>query len=142
MKPIIAFLFLLAIHSSAAAELKPFKSDGCSSFSDGTLADKDLWKACCYHHDLAYWQGGNKSMRKQADIELKQCVAAVGKPMIAKLMLAGVRVGGSPYWPTKFRWAYGWPYLRGYKELSPEDRTLTEKELKRISQTRIKRIKE
>jgi len=81
-------------------------------------------------------------MRKQADIELKQCVAAVGKPMVAKLMLAGVRVGGSPYWPTKFRWAYGWPYLRGYKELSPEDRTLTEKELKRISQTRIKRIKE
>jgi hypothetical protein len=31
-------------------------------------------------------------------------------------MLAGVRVGGTPWLPTRFRWAYGWPYLRGYKE--------------------------
>ncbi len=135
MKPIITLLFLLAVHTSVAAELKPFESDGCSSFPDGTLTEKDLWLKCCYQHDLAYWQGGNYAMRAQADIELKQCVAEVGEPMVAKLMLAGVRVGGSPYWPTKFRWAYGWPYLRGYQQLSPTEQVQVDKELKRINQT-------
>jgi hypothetical protein len=37
-------------------------------------------------------------------------------------MLAGVRVGGSPYWPTRYRWGYGWPWPRGYAALTPEDR--------------------
>ncbi len=134
MKSIITLFLLVTIHTPAAAELKPFKSDGCSSFPDGTLAEKDLWKTCCYQHDLAYWQGGNYAMRAQADIDLRQCVAEVGEPMIAKLMLAGVRVGGSPYWPTEFRWAYGWPYLRGYKELSSEEKIKVEKELEQISQ--------
>ncbi len=32
-------------------------------------------------------------------------------------MLAGVRVGGTPWLPTRFRWAYGWPFLRGYEEV-------------------------
>lgn len=32
-------------------------------------------------------------------------------------MLSGVRVGGSPYWPTKFRWGYGWSYPHGYTEV-------------------------
>ena len=36
-------------------------------------------------------------------------------------MLAGVRVGGSPWLPTQFRWAYGWPYLRGYKEVDEDE---------------------
>lgn len=29
-----------------------------------------------------------------------------------RLMLAGVRVGGAPWWPTPFRWGYGWPWPR------------------------------
>jgi len=37
-------------------------------------------------------------------------------------MLAGVRVGGSPYYPTPYRWGYGWPYARGYKALSDEEK--------------------
>jgi len=32
-------------------------------------------------------------------------------------LLAGDRVGGSPYLPTSFRWGYGWPYPRWYKAL-------------------------
>jgi hypothetical protein len=40
---------------------------------------------------------------------------------IATLMLAGVRVGGTPYIPTKFRWGYGWPYFRGYKLVVAEE---------------------
>jgi hypothetical protein len=36
-------------------------------------------------------------------------------------MFAGVRVGGSPYFPTPFRWGYGWSYPRGYGALSEQE---------------------
>jgi hypothetical protein len=102
--------------SSVADELSDFTSDGCSAFPEGTIEQKQLWHSCCVIHDLAYWKGGNADKRKAADIALEACVAEIGEPGIAKLMLAGVRVGGTPWLPTRFRWAYGWPYLRGYKE--------------------------
>jgi len=38
-------------------------------------------------------------------------------------MLAGVRVGGSACWPTKFHWGYGGSYPHGYaSELNIEDK--------------------
>ncbi|WP_127557420.1 hypothetical protein [Saccharospirillum alexandrii] len=117
------FVFLLFLLSSvSASEIRPFESDGCSSFPDGTLWQNELWLACCTAHDYAYWQGGTFEQRLQADQELEACVSAVGEPEIARLMLAGVRVGGTPYLPTMFRWGYGWPYPRGYKALSDEER--------------------
>jgi hypothetical protein len=36
-------------------------------------------------------------------------------------MLAGVRIGGTPYLPTRFRWGYGWPWPRGYRALTPAE---------------------
>jgi hypothetical protein len=105
-----------------ADSIAPFTSDGCSSFPDGTLVEKTLWKNCCVVHDKAYWQGGTKQQRLAADVELKQCVESLGKPRIAELMLAGVRVGGSPYWPTQFRWGYGWTYPKGYGELTHQEK--------------------
>jgi hypothetical protein len=104
-----------------ADELKPFTSDGCSAFPDGTFTQKELWLSCCTAHDYSYWQGGTYTQRKEADKALQSCVAAVGEPEIATLMLAGVRVGGSPFWPTRFRWSYGWSYPRFYGELSEEE---------------------
>lgn len=104
-----------------AAQLKPFTTDGCSSFPDGTRAQQSLWINCCIRHDYAYWKGGTQAQRLAADKALQSCVAQVGEPEIAALMLAGVRVGGSPYWPTSFRWGYGWPYPRGYQSLSQEE---------------------
>jgi len=117
------FLLLFSFLSTPilASALKPFTSDGCSSFPDGTLQHKDLWIECCTAHDYAYWKGGTYAERNAADKELRQCIAAVGNPEIALLMLAGVRIGGTPYLPTKFRWAYGWPYTRGYTVLSNDD---------------------
>lgn len=112
------FLYPLAI---VAENLAPFTSDGCSSFPNGTLEQKELWLNCCEAHDYAYWKGGTADERVAADTELQACVAAVGEPEIASLMLAGVRVGGSPYLPTTFRWGYGWPYPRGYKALTNEE---------------------
>jgi len=104
-----------------AADITPFTSDGCSSFPNGTFAQQELWLTCCESHDYTYWKGGTYQDRLNADKSLEICVAATGEPKIALLMLAGVRVGGTPYLPTKFRWGYGWPYLRGYKELTHEE---------------------
>jgi len=107
--------------SGAADELNDFVSDGCSAFPEGTIEQKQLWHSCCVVHDLAYWKGGNEEERKAADLALQACVAEVGEPAVAALMLAGVRVGGTPWLPTRFRWAYGWPYLRGYKEAEGDE---------------------
>ncbi len=99
-------------------------------FPDGTNAQQTLWLSCCTNHDIAYWQGGTAKQREQADNILKVCVAKVGEPQIAKLMLAGVRVGGSPYLPTSFRWGYGWSYFRGYQSLTTDEQQQVNVELK------------
>jgi hypothetical protein len=111
--------FLTAFQSNS--QLKDFTSDGCSSFPDGTFAQNELWLECCKEHDLTYWQGGTYSERLDADKQLRECVAQVGEPAIANLMLGGVRVGGTPILPTRFRWGYGWDYPRWYGPLSEEE---------------------
>lgn len=103
---------------------RPFTTDGCSAFPDGTPAQSRLWLNCCIRHDFAYWAGGTYEDRKRADNDLETCVTRVGEPEIAGLMLAGVRVGGTPFLPTRFRWGYGWPYPRGYRELTESERSL------------------
>jgi hypothetical protein len=37
-------------------------------------------------------------------------------------MLLGVRIGGSPYFPSSFGWGYGWPLPRGYQHLSIKEK--------------------
>ncbi len=120
-RALFLLLFVLVPLSVLADTLKPFTSDGCSAFPDGTFEQNKLWLNCCTVHDYAYWQGGTYEDRQKADEELRLCVEKVGEPEIALLMLAGVRVGGSPYFPTSFRWGYGWSYPRFYGELTPEE---------------------
>lgn len=116
-------LLCLAINTARAEDgLRPFTTDGCSDFPDGTPRHQDLWLKCCIEHDQKYWMGGGYDERVAADKELRACVQSVGEPAIAALMLAGVRVGGSPWWPTHFRWGYGWPYTRGYRALTPAEK--------------------
>ncbi len=122
MRIIIYLLFSLVSASILAETIEPFSSDGCSAFPDGTYQQKELWLSCCTAHDYAYWQGGTYEERLIADEQLQQCVANVGEPRIANLMLTGVRIGGSPYLPTAFRWGYGWPYPRLYKPLTSEEK--------------------
>lgn len=117
----IIFICLLPT-LAVGGELESFTTDGCSSFPDGTSKQQSLWLNCCIRHDLAYWKGGTYEERLEADHALESCVSKVGQPDIAAIMLAGVRVGGSPYFPTPFRWGYGWPYFRGYKQLSKEEK--------------------
>lgn len=109
------------------AEIKPFSSDGCSAFPNGSLEDKKAWLRCCVRHDYDYWQGGDYQARLHADEALEQCVAEVGEPELAVLMLVGVRVGGTPFLPTTFRWGYGWQQPRFYAPLSDSERQLVER---------------
>jgi len=126
LKLFLTLLVPIAAFGASADELRPFETDGCSAFVDGTPEQKELWLTCCTAHDLDYWMGGTRQQRKESDLRLQQCVTNLGQPTIAKAMLAGVRVGGSPYLPTTFRWGYGWSYFdfRGYKALSAEEMEL------------------
>ncbi len=102
--------------------LQPFHTDGCSRFADRSERSRTDWCHCCVAHDLAYWQGGTAAEREAADTALRQCVTqASGSEGLGRLMLAGVRVGGGPAWPTPYRWGYGWPAGRGYAPLSPDE---------------------
>ena len=114
---VFVFSLFIAVNSYGD-ELRPFKSDGCSNFPDGTIGKKRLWAQCCNAHDYDYWKGGTFKQRKQADLDLKTCVSGVGKPKTSWLMYAGVRFGGSPLYPTGYRWGYGWKYPRFYGALS------------------------
>jgi len=111
-------LVLFAGACQAGGSLRPFTTDGCSLFPEGTLEDKNLWRQCCIEHDRAYWLGGTRTERAAADKTLRQCVEKLDQKEIARLMQTGVRVGGSPWLPTSFRWGFGWPYGRGYQALN------------------------
>jgi hypothetical protein len=122
MRFYISIIICIFLSGNASADtLKPFTSDGCSYFPNGTFEQNNLWLFCCQQHDFDYWKGGTYQERLDSDKALKACVSDVGKPEIASLMLAGVRVGGTPLLPTTFRWGYGWPYPRFYSELTKSE---------------------
>ena len=125
---ILAALGWVLLVSSCASppKLVPFASDGCSRFPDGTLSQRELWKHCCYQHDLAYWRGGTREERRVADRGLRECVKEVRDPALAFMMEKGVRVGGAPWWPTRYRWGYGWSYGRGYRPLTEDEQGMAD----------------
>lgn len=131
MKPFLLALFLLCLAPlpTPAATIAPFTTDGCSRFPDGTAKQPQLWRQCCVEHDLAYWKGGSYHERLEADLALQSCVSDRGQDRISELMFLGVRMGGSPLWPTDYRWGYGWPYLRGYEPLTAEEQESIRRQL-------------
>ena len=107
--------------------MAPFSTDGCSLFPDRALIGNADWRACCVAHDHAYWRGGTIETRLKADQALRTCVhEATGNEALAELMYLGVRTGGGPYYFTSYRWAYGWPYGRGYAPLTPSEEALAD----------------
>ncbi|HEX9818398.1 MAG TPA: hypothetical protein VGD07_02135, partial [Methylomirabilota bacterium] len=76
----------------------PFTTDGCSMWPDSA------WQACCVAHDVPYWCGGIADDRRQADEQLRGCVADKGSPGVAAFMYWGVRAGGHPWLPFPWRW--------------------------------------
>lgn len=124
-------LLISTTNPATAGELKDFRSDGCSLFPDGTLQQQDLWCECCVAHDIAYWQGGSRNQKKQADQALRQCVKRkTGNIPLADTMYYGVTLGGSPAFPTWYRWGYGWLYGRGFRPLSPHEKQQVEEKLR------------
>ena len=107
--------------------LRGFSTDGCSLFADGDADDPLRWCECCVQHDEAYWRGGSAGQRKHADTVFRDCVVArSGRTTLAALMYRGVRLGGTPWLPTGFRWGYGWGYGRGYAPLTADDQRLVD----------------
>ena len=128
MKLLLPALFCFTACKNEEMKLSDFTSDGCSLFIDGTFEDPDLWKECCLKHDIAYWQGGTEEEREAADIAFRECVKKkTGNAELAEVMYQAVRQGGEPYYPTWYRWGYGWPIGRGYRAL-----TVAEKDLVKI----------
>ena len=125
-------LFSLSSYNMAADILQPFSTDGCSAFPEGTFSEQNLWLECCTQHDIAYWKGGTYLQRLQADEDLMICVSNRDETTIGIIMLVGVRVGGTPFIPTSFRWGYGWPYPKAYGELTSEENALIEKTLNKL----------
>ena len=136
--PIFSLLGCQGTNSvEAPLELADFTSDGCSLFINGTFEKPELWKECCFIHDKAYWRGGTEEERKQADLSFKACVEKkTGDPILANLMYEAVRVGGEPYFPTWYRWGYGWPLGRGYKALSDEEEKLVQQKIASFERAR------
>ena len=127
MRTLGFLIFLLMAHASQANKLKPFTTDGCSLWIDGTLEQPNLWRHCCVAHDLDYWQGGSEAQRKQSDERIQACVKEAQGSGMAQYIYTNVRWGGSPYWMNYYRWGYGWDYFdglwpRGYKVPTPEER--------------------
>ncbi|MFK8053475.1 MAG: hypothetical protein AB8F65_10930 [Woeseiaceae bacterium] len=116
-----SLIVMIAVLSACRSDssLRPFTSDGCSLFPDGSPISEQDWCQCCFEHDIAYWKGGTQEDRKAADIALRECVAdRTDNRVLASMMYEGVRVGGSPYFYNWYRWGYGWPYERKYQALT------------------------
>lgn len=128
----IITLCVFSTLSVKAEKLSDFSSDGCSQFPDGTFAQNKLWCDCCITHDIAYWQGGSKVKKTQADKELRTCILnKTNNRLLADTMYFGVIIGGLPIYPVWYRWGYGWPYGRGFQILNQFEKQQVEIKLKR-----------
>ena len=96
----------------------PFSSDGCSSpkwlLPRLVWWNHEHWRGCCEVHDLAYWRGGTRDERWDADLQLRRCIAANVFPIVAVLMFVAVRLFGGPERDVSYRWGFGWPFGFGY----------------------------
>ncbi|MBO9668037.1 MAG: helicase [Bdellovibrio sp.] len=101
--------------------LKAFTSDGCSLSPNGTSTDPNALLKCCIHHDYAYWKGGTRDERAQADLELKACITDASSARLGEIYYRGVRIGGSNVFKTDFRWGYGWSRGRDDSPLTLEE---------------------
>ncbi len=125
----LALTFVIACQACSTTQTKPpatpslkaFESDGCTCVPDGPHSDSDRWTPACEKHDLTYWKGGSHRDRLNADRRLKAAIKESGHPFISEIYFIGTRFGGSPYFPTPWRWGFGRPWPRGYQRTSNPD---------------------
>ena len=133
--PLLAAL-LVSYGCAKDAPIRGFRTDGCSWFPDGTPGDRERWKHCCVAHDRAYWRGGSCAERHAANDRFRECVAEAHNGALGWTLYVGVTAGGSAWWPTYFRWGYGWPYGRGYRELDADEARMASETLERYDAPR------
>lgn len=126
----LAFIFFLPLLANAT-EIRPFVTDGCTDYRDGTHENPTLWRSCCIQHDLDLWAGGREDERTGDDLDLRDCVAATGATVQARIIYLGVRLGS--YSPRKIRgmqWGNAWSETTVRKSaLTPDEIDLLETEI-------------
>jgi hypothetical protein len=124
---IVLFILLPVLPLQAQSELRPFVTDYCTAYPEGTFRNRQLWRHCCLEHDLYLWVGGTRQDRLHTDLRLRSCVAATGEVLQSHLIYLGVRAGNySPIKiPTK-KWGHGWENRNPYAPLQSEEIDLIE----------------
>ncbi len=104
------YLVASSFYDKSTDKQKVFSTDGCTLFIDAN------WKECCTKHDKHYWMGGTSQKRKNADKELRECIyKKSNQELMPQIIYVVVRVSGTPFLNTPWRWGYGWSFGRGYR---------------------------
>ncbi len=129
-------------------DIPPFKkkihSDGCSGgmsaiYSRSTFLHKKYgkklpWRSCCEIHDKAYYYGGSKKEKKEADEKLKQCVNDnQDGVLLGHLMQAAVTPFGKPQLHTSYRWGYGEDFRVNPVTSDPKNKELSKKVCEKVT---------
>ena len=105
-------------------EIKPFHTDYCTGYPEGTREEPMLWANCCIKHDLAYYVSGTRKDRRKADKLLRSCVEKVSTKTRANIMYTGIVLGHLS--PIKAKTAWGWAWKnferKSFDELSDEQK--------------------
>lgn len=112
--------------------LKPFFTDGCTLFLDGTPQHPGLWVHCCEEHDMRYWFGGNQEDMDKTDLRLKTCVTDVAGDSWAKIIYSGVRAGHLSPIKNETHWSWGWEQERPNAQLNSSEISYVLEELRRL----------
>jgi hypothetical protein len=124
--------FLIS-NAQAELKLKPFETDGCTMFVDGTSSEPTLWRHCCVEHDLRYWFGGSETDMDTTDLRLKSCVQKAAGDYWAGLIYKGVRAGHYSPIKNKHNWSWAWSVPRNKVALTPEEVSYVISQLKNIT---------
>lgn len=122
---VIAAIALISLNVMAdISGLKKFKTDYCTIFSEGTVFRPNVWKSCCFDHDLRYWFGGTWEDELHADKVLRSCVSQKAGSFYGNMMYYGVRLGHQSPKKHPSHWGWGWidQNREYYQKLSKFDR--------------------
>lgn len=134
LKVIAGLSLLLGPFLLNASELKNFRTDYCTGFSEGTFKKPNLWKECCFEHDLRYWFGGTKVQQNFSDIQLKSCVSVKAGSFYSNLMYYAVRAGHYSPIKHKTHWGWGWKSVNEYYfGLNPDHKKMIRTEIKNLN---------
>jgi len=129
---ILLFSFFISFSAKAENSLKPFFTDGCTLFVDGTPSKPGLWRPCCVEHDLRYWVGGSTDDMDRTDLKLKSCVQKIAGEHWARTIYTGVRAGHYSPIKNKTAWSWGWTNRREKVALNSQEISIVITELKKL----------